>query len=289
MKKLSPLLVLLAIALLAPTGAEAKAKPTKYYLALGDSLAWGYEQDAAGKVVRSPNSYVNQVYKAARKRTKKLKLVNYGCPGENLKTFVDGGCIGQPLVSTYDTRSQWTKAAAFLKKHRKQTKLITISIGANEFTPCAAGGSIDIACIGLGVQRLEAGLPAVLKKVRHAAGKKVKIVTHDLYNPYLALALRGGSYATLAYGSVEIQKGVNATIRAAAKAAKIATASVTTPFQSEDLTDQTTLAGQQVPVAVAKVCELTQICLPAPQGNIHPNDAGYAVIAKAIEKAARIK
>jgi lysophospholipase L1-like esterase len=289
MKKLSPLFVLLAIALLAPTGAEAKAKPTKYYLALGDSLAWGYQQDAAGTIVRTPDSYVNQVYKAARKRTKRLKLVNYGCPGENLKSFVDGGCIGQPLVSTTDTRSQWTKAAAFLKKHRKQTKLVTVSLAANEFTPCARGGSIDIACVGLGVQRLEAGLPGVLKQIRAAAGKKVKIVTHDLYNPYLALALRGGSYATLAYGSVEIQKGVNATIRAAAKAAKMLVAGVTTPFQSENLTGQTTLAGQQVPVAVAKVCELTQICLPAPQGNIHPNDAGYTAIAKAFERVLKLK
>jgi hypothetical protein len=35
---------------------------------------------------------------------------------------------------------------------------------------------------------------------------------------------------------------------------------------------------------VQKVCELTQACLPAPQANIHPNDAGYTVIANAIRK-----
>ena len=107
MKRLGLLIV--GLALLAPATADAKTKTT-YYVALGDSLAWGYQQDASGTIVRSPNAYVNQVFKTARKAQKKLKLVNYGCPGENLKTFTEGNCLGQPLVSTTDTRAQWTKA-----------------------------------------------------------------------------------------------------------------------------------------------------------------------------------
>jgi lysophospholipase L1-like esterase len=268
-----PLLVLaLAVALFAPAAAQAKKAPTKYHLALGDSLAWGYEQDATGAIVRSPKGYVNQVYSAARKRTKRLKLVNYGCPGETLTTFTDGGCIGQPLVSLNDTRPQWTKAAAFLKKHRKRVSLITISIGANEFTFCAKGDSVDIACIGAGLERLKAILPVVAKKLRKAAGRKVRIVTHDLYNPYLALALRGGEYATLAYASVAIQQQVNQIIRTSVAPAKLKVAPVAAAFGSD----------------VETVCALTQACLPKPQGNIHPNDAGYTAIAKAFRKTLKL-
>jgi lysophospholipase L1-like esterase len=262
----------LALVLLVPAGAEAKAKPS-YHLALGDSLAWGYQQDAAGAIVRSPNGYVTQVYKAARKRAKRLKLVNYGCPGETLTTFTDGGCIGQPLSSSLnDTRPQWTKALAFLKKHRKRVRLITISLGANEFTFCAKGDSVDIACIGAGLERLKAELPVVAKKIRKAAGRKVRIVTHDLYNPYLALALRGGEYATLAYASVAIQQQINAAIRTAVSPARFKVAPVAAAFGSD----------------VETVCALTQACLPKPQGNIHPNDAGYTAIARAFKKTLKL-
>src|SRR4051812_15706376 len=89
MKKL--LILLGLVALLAPSTASAKAK-TSYYLALGDSLAAGYQQDAAGKPVFSPNSYVNQVFRAAHKRNHRLKLVNLGCPGESIETFTAGLC-----------------------------------------------------------------------------------------------------------------------------------------------------------------------------------------------------
>src|SRR4051812_14374605 len=151
MRKLTPLMLALVVALLGPAGAAqaktTKSKPkTKYYLALGDSLAWGYQKDAAGNVVRSPNRYVDLLYKKARKHNKKLKLVNLGCPGENLKTFADGGCIGQALSNPEQKRSQMDEALAFLSKHRKQTSFITLSLGANEFTPCAKPTGVDLDC-----------------------------------------------------------------------------------------------------------------------------------------------
>ena len=279
MKRLPLILLALVVAMMATTGAaSAKTPKTKYHLALGDSLAWGYQQDAEGRIVRSPNGYVNQVFKAARKRTKRLKLVSYGCPGENIKTFVDGNCLGQPLVSVTDTRSQWVKAARFLKKNRKRTALITLSLGANEFTPCAAGASVDIGCVLTGLDRLKAELPEVAGMLRKAAGPRVRIVTHDLFNPYLALARQGGSYAALAFGSLQLVRSVNDAIRASVAPQKIRVAAVAAAFDTFDET-----------VAVDRICALTQNCLPAPQGNIHPNDAGYTVMARAFKKVLRLR
>jgi hypothetical protein len=49
-------------------------------------------------------------------------------------------------------------------------------------------------------------------------------------------------------------------------------------------TDTTLVGG--VPVDVARVCDWTWMCAPPPHGSdIHPNNAGYAAIAKAFAQA----
>ena len=58
-------------------------------------------------------------------------------------------------------------------------------------------------------------------------------------------------------------------------------------FSSADLTDTAALPGVgTVPLNVARICEWTWMCAPAPVGpNIHANAAGYQVIADAFEQA----
>src|SRR5262245_52135679 len=72
--------------------------PQRYYLALGDSIAYGFQpaKAAAG----SPPSRFNTGYVdvfAARLRalSPKIRVVNYSCPGETTMTFVQGGCSGR--------------------------------------------------------------------------------------------------------------------------------------------------------------------------------------------------
>ena len=276
----------LAAALLVPAAA-ASAKTT-YYLALGDSLGYGYQEDAAGHAIQTPNSYVQQVYKAARKRHKGLKLVNYSCPGEKTGTFMSGTC---PYAAQFKlpATSQQSRAVAFLKAHRKATTYITISIGANEFTSCSTAGSVDVTCALNGLSTLQANEPRLLKTLRKAAGRKVKIAINNLYNPYLALYLQGGSYADIALGSNQLIGGINNTIADAARGAKVRLADVAAIFRPTDLDTMVTFNGSRVPLAVANTCKYLQMCLPAPQGNIHPNDAGYTVMAKAFKKALRIR
>src|SRR2546426_3768298 len=72
--------------------------PQAYYLALGDSIAYGFQPAKARAGL--PPSRFNTGYVdvfAARLRTiaPKLQVVNYGCPGESTKTFIDGGCPGR--------------------------------------------------------------------------------------------------------------------------------------------------------------------------------------------------
>jgi hypothetical protein len=47
-----------------------------------------------------------------------------------------------------------------------------------------------------------------------------------------------------------------------------------------------TYKGQTVPVAVARICQWTWMCAPAPRGpNIHANATGYKQLAKTFKKS----
>jgi hypothetical protein len=58
-------------------------------------------------------------------------------------------------------------------------------------------------------------------------------------------------------------------------------ADVAAAFSSADFTTMVELAQfQALPLATAKVCALTWMCVPRPDGpDIHANDAGYELIA----------
>jgi len=85
------------VALVVASAASAAGGPLPkhYYLALGDSLAYGVQPD---KVARGlpPSAYntgfVDLFAARLRARNPKLEVVNYACPGESTVTFVLGVC-----------------------------------------------------------------------------------------------------------------------------------------------------------------------------------------------------
>src|SRR5207237_421583 len=69
--------------------------PQRYYLALGDSIAYGF-QPAKAKAGLPPSGF-NPAYVAdftARLRTTapKIRIVNYGCPDTATKPLIRGRC-----------------------------------------------------------------------------------------------------------------------------------------------------------------------------------------------------
>src|SRR4051794_35195903 len=85
------LAVIAAVAGAATLTSRAQAAPQRYYLALGDSDAFGFEfpKYAPGVPASEFDSGYADVIAAARPA---LTLVNYGCPGESTATFVTGPC-----------------------------------------------------------------------------------------------------------------------------------------------------------------------------------------------------
>ena len=110
--------------------------PKPYYLALGDSLAFGFQFDKFNAHFPSvpasifSTGYVDALAGMLQEIRPGITTVNYGCTGETSLTFIQGGCpytaAGFPLHDPYDG-SQLSAALAFLHAHRGQVSPITIN------------------------------------------------------------------------------------------------------------------------------------------------------------------
>ncbi|NNN12696.1 MAG: SGNH/GDSL hydrolase family protein [Acidimicrobiaceae bacterium] len=122
------------------------------YLALGDSVAFGYTPPAVTTLAQyeNPNNFVSYANYVASSLN--LKLTNASCPGETTLSMIDplaisNGCensLGQPPgYRTYFplhvqySGSQLAYAVGYLKSH-PHTRLVTIDIGANDAFVCQA-------------------------------------------------------------------------------------------------------------------------------------------------------
>jgi hypothetical protein len=123
--------------------------------------------------------------------------------------------------------------------------------------------------------------------LRKAAGRRTKIAAMTYYDPFLAEYLTGTSGQGIAQASVPLAKQINDTLASDFKAGHFRAADVAAAFDTyTPFSNTTTFAGQTVPVAVARICQLTWMCAPAPRGpNIHANPAGYREIARVFEGA----
>jgi lysophospholipase L1-like esterase len=271
-------LLALGTALAVPAAAHAdpsetgRSNATGWYLALGDSLAAGYQPDRT-PAVDLDGGYVGAVLEAAREDSPKTKLVNLACPGATSTTMVAGG--GQ---CEYEKRTQMAQARQFLRAHGQHTRLITLTVGANDITPCLREVNIA-ACAADVLQAYGPRLAGMVASLR-AAAPHARIVVTNYYNPYLALFFSpDAQQRALVPLTTQLQQVLNATI-AQATGSNGSVADVATEFSSYD---GTLLPGTSIPRNVAVICDWTWMCA---RQDIHANDQGYAAIARAV--AARL-
>lgn len=256
-----------------------------YYLALGDSLAWGYQPNpTTGAGVKSGHGYADDLASYLRHEgDRDLKYVNLSCPGETTGTMLDGSCPDL-AGSGQSYQVQVDAAAAFLKAHPHSRILVTVDIGANNVDGCLSGGSLDTTCVTEGVAAAGLQLPQILQKLKAAAGSRVSFVGMNYYDPFLAEWLAGSAGQTLAQESVALSTAFNGVLDAAYGAFGIPVADVSSAFKTTDFTHTVPFDGAKVPVNVANICNWTWMCAPAPVGpNIHATNTGYEVIARTFE------
>lgn len=240
--------------------------PRKYYLALGDSLAYGFEQakfSVGAPAQTFDTGYVDDFAQAIHSLRPDVRVVNYGCPGETSSSYLTGcAWLATPLHDAY-TSSQETAALAFLNAHPGQVSPITVDLGANDaldliYNTC----HFDSTCIAQGLpgvlETLGANLSRTLAHLR-ASAPRSEIIVMQYYNPLYVVA--PGTDTPLAQ--------FNGVIAAAV-----------TPYGAR-LANAFPVINQNpaFPNERLAVCALTGMCVPAPGGDVHANDLGYALIA----------
>jgi lysophospholipase L1-like esterase len=254
-------------------GTSAAASPdtsTTYYLALGDSLAAGYQPVTP---LDRTEGYVWQLHHKLQADDPELSLENLGCGGETTGTLLNGGICEYP-----GRESQLAAAERFLHAHKDKVSLITIDIGGNDLNRCTRGGTIDPACVQSALATLGVNLGQILARLR-AVAPQTPIIGMTYYNPYLAAWLAGPAGQALALQSVQVSAFFNGILTALYQAAGARVADVSGAFSSTDITTQFPLPGVgTVPLAVARICMWTWMCA---KNDIHANTIGYAVIADA--------
>jgi lysophospholipase L1-like esterase len=248
-----------------------------YYVSVGDSLAASVQPigDSAD-LFRTSDGYAEQLAAIARASAPKISLVKLGCPGETTTTMIAGG------ICSYAHGSQLDEAVSFLRSHQAQVAFVTIDIGANDF-PCQTA-----ECVPAGVAAIQTNLPAILARLRAAAGPGVPIVGMTIYNPFLAYWFGGADGQAYARASASQLLGpINGLLRAIYEGSGDGVADIETAFSSNDFDTQVNLPGAgAVPLNVARICMWTWVCAPPPLGpDNHANATGYGVIARAYADA----
>src|SRR5918912_836427 len=121
------LLALLPVA--HPATAATSVGPKTYYLALGDSLAWGYQPTA-----QVFQGYDIDLYEHLVGHGTWLEA-NLGCLGETTSTFINGGCPDAYLHKYPYSGAQLSAALTFIRQHPGRVSPVTIDIGANDVLP----------------------------------------------------------------------------------------------------------------------------------------------------------
>ena len=145
-----------------------RRRTTPYYVSIGDSYAAGYE---AG-IGNTDNGFAYQVVDEAAALSHPLELVNFGCGGATTMSMLESvGCSAEglgPGAAPYDGQTQLEAAETFLRDHPGEVDLITVSIGGNDVTACAATPD-PVPCVTAAVEGIETNVSEIAAT---AAGRR---------------------------------------------------------------------------------------------------------------------
>lgn len=267
----------LAAAPAASAGLGSSVPRGSTYLALGDSVSFGYQEPT---VVPAPDytdqsSFVGWPEHAGDALG--LKVTNASCPGETSASFRNvnaqsNGCenaLGAPHTG-YRTRyplhvkysgSQLAFAISFLRKNPK-TRLVTLMIGANDLFLCQK--LTPSACTATADQQ----------KLFAFVANNVKVIVADLRKTRYTGRIVIMRYYSLNYGSSVITnavRGLNAAVYNAAKPYKVSVADGYGQFHAGSI------KSKNNPCTAGLLTQLsTGGC------GVHPTWAGQSLLALAL-------
>ncbi len=260
----------------ASAAASATGPPGQYYLSLGDSLAFGYQNarfqaEVAGGTY-SPDTFPGYTYRfgeALQEIEPGLQVVDYGCPGETTVSFTTACAFqdvgGFALHDGYPGQSQEEAAIAFLQAHPGEVSPITVSLGVNDVTPALIACAPDyaITCVGPYITTAATNLAVILGTLRYYA-PDAEIIVLKYYDPY---------FITLGAQADALAQALDSAIGLAATSA------------SADTADAFAAINEPKPpkTETESVCKYTLMC---PAEDTHLSNPGYSLVARIFMRAA---
>jgi len=249
--------------------ASAQGASGARYLALGDSVTFGFITQAGFEYANADNFIGFPTYTGQHA---KLNAINAACPGETTGSFLssaapDDGCrqfraAGAQLHVSYSS-TQLDFALTFLKSH-PETRLITVGLGADDVLFLRAACQGDPTCIANALPAVLAGLTA-----------NVETILSDLRATGFTGTIVIVNYYSIDYSDpteTALTSALNDALAAAAQAGGVV-ADVFTAFQTA-----TVPAG-------GKTCNAGLLnASPANQFtcDIHPSQSGQMLIGKVV-------
>lgn len=239
--------------------------PKQYYLALGDSITYGYQasKHEAGLPPSAFNTgYVDVFAARLREIRPDITVVNYGCPGESTRSFLKGPCLwtefGERLHDSF-TGSQLDAALSFLRSHPGEVSPITLTLWGNnvrEFVGVCQG---DPTCLQSGavkfIDDVSKDLAKILKALRKEAPDADIIITGSWDSFIDALVFADPLFQLL-----------NASMAAVAAEHGVRFADPFRVFNPQGDPQR----------EIDTLCALLLLCTP--ERDSHPSDLGYQVL-----------
>ena len=165
--------------------ASSLVGPKTYYLALGDSLAFGFQPNLDWS-----HSYPTQWYSSNLSKHHVKSYTNYGCNGETSNTFINGGCPYDYALHDYYLGPQLDAAVSFLKAHPGAVSPVSLDIGANDLLPdinsstCAISSTWSTDLATLDTNLTQTILPQLIAALTVNGVRTGDLVMMNYYDPY---------------------------------------------------------------------------------------------------------
>jgi lysophospholipase L1-like esterase len=237
--------------------------PKQYYLALGDSISYGFQRskfDAGLPPSAFDTGYVDVFAARLRQIRPGLTVVNYGCPGESTRTFTTTRCATLPIEQLHDAYAgpQLEAAVTFLRAHPGQVSPITLTLWSNDVRIFVEECQGDLACVQSGafafIRDFSSRLARILAALRDEAPDAEIIITGSW-----------DTFVDLLEFADPLFQLLNASMAQDAAAERVRFAD---PFPI--FNPQGDLARE-----IQTICTLTLLCT---ENDSHPSDAGYRAL-----------
>ncbi len=248
------LIAALSLAFSPPAHAQSFVGPKKYYLALGNSLAFGYQPNLDWDDGFNDDFFSNLKSHGAQ------QLINMACPGETSSTFINGGCPYAVLKKYIYFTPQLQAAVNFIKNHAGQVSPVTLDIGANDVLGDINASNCTVSSSwSSDLSTVQKNLGTILSQLKSALNGSGDLLLMNYYDPYQNQCPNSVSYV----------QQLNSTIASVAAQYSVPLADVFTAFGGAAVPDPNT-------------CNYTWICNIIFH-DIHATDSGYSAIAGAFE------